>query len=84
MALSRESRKAQRAPEWGIAVRLADGSLRYYCLGGGVQGQWGAHESQACRFDSEDAARRRASAFQTNDAAKEYLVVHLPQPKRGV
>ena len=45
--MSAESRKAKRAPEWGIAVRLADGSLRYYCLEGGIQGQWGVHESQA-------------------------------------
>jgi hypothetical protein len=80
--MSTESRKARRAPEWGIAVRLADGSRRYYCLEGGVQGQWGVHESQALRFDSAADAERQAHSFQTNDAAKEYLVVHLPQPKR--
>jgi hypothetical protein len=83
LAVSRESRKAQRAPEWGIAVRLADGSHRYYCLEGAIQGQWGPRESQARRFASADDAQRQASAFQTNDAAKEYLVVHLRQPNRG-
>jgi hypothetical protein len=84
LALSRESRRAERAPEWGIAVRLADGSHRYYCLEGGIQGQWGVHESQACRFGTADDAERQANAFQTNDAAKEYLVVRLPQPKRRI
>jgi hypothetical protein len=84
LALSTESRKAARAPEWGIAVRLADGSRRYYCLEGGIQGQWGVHESQACRFGNADDAERQANAFQTNDAAKEHLVVRLPQPKRRI
>ncbi len=34
--------------------------------------------------ESRKAAERQAHAFQTNDAAKEYLVVRLPQPKRRV
>jgi hypothetical protein len=82
--MSTQSRKAERAQEWGIAVRLADGSRRYYCLEGGIQGQWGAHESQAYRFGSADDAELQASDFQANDAAKEYLVLRLPQPKRRI
>ncbi len=79
--MSSESRKAKRAPEWEIAVPLAEGSRRYYCLEGDIQGQWGVHESQALRFDSA-ADAEQAHAFQTNDAAQQYLVVHSPQPRR--
>jgi hypothetical protein len=31
-----------------------------------------------------EAAERQANTLQTNDPAKEHLVVRLPQPKRGI
>ena len=75
------SRNAGRAPEWGVAVRLPDGTHLYLCPAGeGRRGQqdWG-RQSQARRFDTKEEAERVADAFETNSAAKEYEVVRLPQ-----
>lgn len=77
------SRKAPRAPEWGIVVCLADGERLHLCAeGAGRSGRRWGYESQAQRFETAEEAERLAATFQTNSAAKEYLVVRLPQPKR--
>jgi hypothetical protein len=80
---NRTSRQAPRAPEWAIAVRLADGSRLFYCICGGRHGQaeWG-REAQAHRFATEAEATRVANSFDTNTVAKEYLVIRLRQPLR--
>jgi len=92
-SLSRDKRKPQgwsKTPhEWGIVVRLANGTSLYYCLDervvdhrGNPYERWGLL-SQAYRFPSEGDARRVAAAMQTNSAAKEYTVVPLPLPTRS-
>jgi hypothetical protein len=81
--MSKETHKAQRAPEWGIVARLNDGSEMYYCPNSGQRGgqvDWGTRVSQAKRFATHDDADLQANRFQTNSRAKEYLVVRLPQP----
>lgn len=85
--MPRERRKpkgAGRASErWGIVVRLANGAGGYYYLDptqvdarGIPLERWG-RESQAQAFASEVEARRLADTFETNSAAKEYLVLRL-------
>ena len=77
------SRKAPRAPEWGIVVCLAGGQRLYLCAeDAGCSGRPWGYESQAQRFESADDAEKVAATFQTNSAAKEYVVVRLPQPKQ--
>lgn len=65
---------------WGVAVRMADGSLRYWCAAGarrGGQDEWSPRASQARRFDDQASARREADQFTTSNASVEYLVVEL-------
>lgn len=56
---------SSRAGTWGVVVRLADGSLRYYAPHSRRQGQadWSPRESQARRFPSRDEAERQITAF---------------------
>ena len=61
-----------------MAVRLADGSLRYLCppgTGRGGQDEWSRRANQAVAFPSKADAEKAASALDTNAAAKEYLAV---------
>lgn len=73
------------AQDWGIVVRLRDGTSLYYYVDprmkasdGGPLEAWG-RESQAVRFPSREAAQALAAKMQTNAAAKEYRVVTLPK-----
>ena len=66
--------------QWGVAVRLADGSHRYLCAPGarrGGQDRWTPRANQALRFASKDDAEEAAAGFESNAAAKEYLAVQL-------
>ena len=85
--MPREKRKprgsGKTAQDWGIIVRLADGTQLYYYVDerhvdsqGKPLERWG-RMSQAYRFPSEEHARRAAATMQTNSAAKEYIVVRL-------
>ena len=78
---SRTSRKAERAPAWGVVVRLNDGRRLYYSASREAQGQaeWTPRLNQAERFPTQADADRLATAMQTNSAAMEYEVVRLPQ-----
>ena len=79
---SRTSRKAARAPEWGITVRLNNGSRLYYSTRLDASGQpdWTPRVTEARRFATESEAAEQAAPMQTNRTAMEYEVVHLPQP----
>jgi len=79
---NRTSRKATRAPEWGITLRLNDGSRLYYStrLDSAGQPDWMPYVTEARRFDTEANATAEAAPMQTNRAAMEYEVVRLPQP----
>jgi hypothetical protein len=85
--LPREKRKpagsGKAAQDWGIVVRLADGTELYYYVDeqhvdsrGNPLERWG-RMSQAYLFPSEEHARRAVAAMQTNSVAKEYRVVRL-------
>jgi len=66
--------------QWVVAVRLADGSLRYLCPPGtrrGGQDEWSTRANQALTFRDRDDAEKAASAFEVNAAAKEYLAMRL-------
>ncbi|HEU5472732.1 MAG TPA: hypothetical protein VFV67_18955 [Actinophytocola sp.] len=70
--------------EWGVVVRLTNGSTAYYCRDvsrrtrdGNQLESWG-RLTQAHRFPSEQEAHRAAAAMPTNAMAKEYTVVQLP------
>jgi hypothetical protein len=81
--MSKQTRKAQRAPAWGIVARLNDGTEMYYCPESahrGGQVDWGTRVTQAKRFATHDDAELQANQFQTNSRARQYLVVRLPQP----
>ena len=79
---NRTRRKSARAPEWGIRVRLNDGSYSFFSsqLDAAGNHDWSPRVRQALRFETEAEARRRADMMQTNRTAIEYEVVHLPQP----
>lgn len=65
---------------WAVAVRLADGSLRYLCAPGtrrGGQDEWSPRPNQALVFASQADAQEAARRFELNAAAKEYLTVRL-------
>jgi hypothetical protein len=67
------------ATEWAIGVRLANGSIRYFCQPTGRQGQeqWSPRENQSERYSSEGEARAQIRSFETSAAAVEYVVVPL-------
>lgn len=77
----RRTRRAPRADEWAVAVRLNDGSVLYWSgeemkrVGRG----WG-HASQAHRFATREEAERYAATCVTNSKAWEYRAVRLAQP----
>lgn len=79
---NRTSRKAARAPEWGITVGLSDGQRLYYSTRRGARGdpEWTLRLSEARRFATQAEAEDEVGPMQTNRAAKEYDVVRLPQP----
>jgi hypothetical protein len=65
---------------WGVVGRLADGRQLYRCpptSRRGGQDQWSPRVTQAARFNSREEAERVASEFETNAAAKQYLVVRI-------
>lgn len=70
---------AAKRADWGVAVRLADGSRLFYSQGSGRQGQedWSPRESQARRYATREEAEREAEAFDTNAQAREYLAIQL-------
>lgn len=80
---NRKSAKAPRADEWGVVVRLADGSTLFYCEDSQRQAQheWTPRERDAQRFPTEATAAAFAATCQTNGAAREYRAVKLPQPR---
>lgn len=65
--------------EWGVVVRLADGSHRFYAPQSGRQGQedWSPRESQARRYPSREDAEREAASFTANSQAREYMAIKL-------
>lgn len=68
------------ARSWGVVVRLADGRRLFWCAPSSRrsgQDQWGPRDTQALRFTTQEEAQRVAAQFETNAAAKEYLVVQL-------
>ena len=79
---NRTSRKAARAPGWGITVRLNDGSRLYYSTRLDASGEpdWTPRVTEARRFAAESEAAKEAAPMQRNRVAMEYEVVHLPQP----
>jgi hypothetical protein len=77
-----ESRRADRANEWAVSVRLNDGQVLFWC---GEEAErrgqdWG-QENQAFRFASQAEAERYGAECQTNSKAWEYRAVRLAQPK---
>jgi hypothetical protein len=68
-----------KGAEWGVVVRLADGSSLFYSPGSGRQGQedWSPRESQARRFATQEEAKREAASVSTNAQAQEYRAVRL-------
>ena len=81
--MNRTSRKAERGPEWAIAVRIADGDHLYYLRGPDGLERWSLRDSEALRFATEEEAVRVAGTFQTNGAAKEYAVVRVGPAASG-
>ena len=82
MAKKGETRRAARAKEWAVSVRLNDGRVLFW---GGEEGErrgqdW-AEESQAFRFATQAEAEQYAAACAINSKAWEYQVVHLKQPR---
>ncbi len=71
-----------RSPEWGITVRLNNGSRLYYStrLDAGGQHDWTPRVTEALRFVTESGAANKVAPMQRNRAALEYEVVRLPQP----
>jgi hypothetical protein len=64
--------------EWVIVVRLADRRRMFWCAPGGRRGgqdRWSPRETQALRFAAKGDAERAVAQFETNAAAKEYVVV---------
>lgn len=68
------------ARRWVVAVRLADGSLRYLCAPEkrqGGQDDWSPRINQARTFPSQADAGKVAGGFTPSAAAKEYLAIPL-------
>lgn len=80
--MNRTSRKAERGPEWAIAVRLANGDHLYYLRGSDGLERWSLRGSEAFRFATEEEAERLVSTFETNGAAQEYVVVRVGRARR--
>jgi hypothetical protein len=78
----RQSRRADRANEWAVTVRLNDGRVLFWCgEEAGRRGpDWGS-ESQAHRFATLEDAERYAAMCATNSRAWGYSVVRLAQPR---
>lgn len=79
---NRTSRKAPRAPEWGITVRLNNGQRLYYSVRLDPRGdpEWTPRLTEARRFATQAEAEKEATPMQTNRVAQEYEVLRLPQP----
>jgi hypothetical protein len=78
----RQSRRAERGNEWAVSVRLNDGKVLYWCGEEAERrGQDWAGESQAFRFETEEAAEQYAEACSTNSRAWEYRAVRLKQSR---
>jgi hypothetical protein len=78
---NRTSRQSPLTPEWGIVVRLNDGTRLFYSSARDATGQadWTPRLNEAERFASEAEAIQTAAPMQTNRSAMEYEVVRLPQ-----
>lgn len=82
VAKKRQSRRAGRANEWAVSVRLNDGQVLFWS-GEEAKGRtqaW-AGESQAHRFATQAEAEQYAADCETNSAAWEYRAVRLKQPR---
>ena len=76
------SRRAARANEWAVSVRLNDGSVLFWCGEEAKRcGQDWAGESQAFRFATQEDAERYAASCSVNSRAWEYKAVRLKQPR---
>ena len=81
---NRSSRKADRGPEWAIAIRYPDGGFAYFFEDGSMDRygkpleRWG-RESQARRFESEHEANQIVLAWLRSEPSPPvtYEVVHL-------
>lgn len=77
-----ETRRAVRADQWAVSVRLNDGQVLFWC---GEEAErrgldWG-RERQAFRFTTREEAERYAADCSLNSKAWEYRAVRLAQPK---
>ena len=82
MAKKRQTRRADRANDWAVTVRLNDGRVLFWC---GEEAErrgqdWG-RESQAHRFATREDAERYAAICATSSKAWEYWAVRLAQPR---
>jgi len=81
---NRSSRKADRGPEWAIAIRYPNGQRAFFFESDSMDGfgnpleAWG-RESQARRFESEYEANQLVLAWLESNPAPPvaYEVVHL-------
>jgi hypothetical protein len=82
VAKERQSRRADRASEWAVSVRLNDGKVLFWCGEEAERrGQDWAGESQAFRFATQAEAEQYAAQCATNSKAWEYRAVRLKQPR---
>jgi hypothetical protein len=78
----RQTRRADRANEWAVTVRLNDGRALFWCgEEAGRRGQDWGRELQAHRFANLEEAERYATMCATNSKAWEYSAVRLAQPR---
>ena len=81
MTKERRIRRADRANEWAVTVRLNDGTVLYSCGEEAKQrGQDWGRSSQAHRFATREEAETYAAACATNSKAREYKAVRMAQP----
>ena len=76
-----ETRRAARANEWAVSVRLNDGQVLFWCGDEAERrGQDWGRESQAFRFATKEEAEQYAADCSLNSKAWEYRAVRLGQP----
>ncbi len=76
------TRRAERANEWAVSVRLNDGKVLFWCGEEAARrGQDWAGQSRAFRFATQTEAQQFAAACATNSTAWEYRAVRLKQPR---
>jgi hypothetical protein len=74
------SRRRRQNQTWAVAVRLRDGSMRYYAPISDRQGQhdWSPRATQAHRFADQAAAEAFAASCYVGSDAREYIALQLP------